>query len=61
MPARVTWLRSVVVGVSADNLMLWKNYIGFDPDVSTEAGARRIDNASYPRPRTFVFNLNLTY
>ena len=61
MPASCKWLKSVVVGASADNVFLLKNYIGFDPDVSTEAGARRIDNASYPRPRTFTFNINLTY
>ena len=61
MPTRVKWLRSIVLGISAENLYLWKNYIGFDPDVSTEAGARRIDNASYPRPRSYVFNINLSY
>ena len=61
LPAKVKWIKSVQLGVSAENLFLLKNYIGFDPDVSTESGARRIDNASYPRPRTFVFNINLTY
>ena len=61
LPARFKWVRSMVIGVSGENLFLLKNYIGFDPDVSTESGARRIDNSSYPRPRTFVFNINLTY
>lgn len=61
MPARVKWCKNIIIGVSAENVWLWKNYIGFDPDVSTNDGARRIDNASFPRPRTFVFNINITY
>ncbi len=61
LPAKFKWVKSAVIGLSAENIFLLKNYIGFDPDVSTESGARRIDNASYPRPRTFVFNINLTY
>ncbi len=61
MPAKVKWLKSIVFSLSGENLYLWKNYIGFDPDVSTSSAARRIDNASYPRPRTYVFSINLTY
>ena len=61
LPARFKVVKSMTVGVSGENLWLLKNYIGFDPDVSTESGARRIDNSSYPRPRTVVFNINLTY
>lgn len=61
MPAKVKWLKNIVIGVSGENLALWKNYIGFDPDVSTSSAARRIDDASFPRPRTVVFNLSLTY
>lgn len=61
LPAKCKWLRTLTVGVSGENLALWKNYIGFDPDVSTSSAARRIDNASFPRPRTVVVNINLTY
>jgi hypothetical protein len=61
MPAKIKWVKSIVIGFSAENVALWKNYIGFDPDVSTSAAARRIDNASYPRPRTYVFNVNFNY
>ena len=61
MPRKVKWCKSVNLGVSGSNLWLWKRYNGFDPDVSTEAGARRIDNASFPRPRTFMFNIQLSY
>ena len=56
-----TGIESLLVGFSSDNLWLWKKYNGFDPDVSTSATVRRLDNGSYPRPRTFVFNLQITY
>lgn len=54
-------VKGALVGFSGENLWLWKKYNGFDPDVSTSATVRRLDNGSYPRPRTFVFNLQLTY
>ena len=56
-----SYVKSLLIGVSGENLWLWKKYNGFDPDVSTSATVRRLDNGSYPRPRTFVFNLQLTY
>ena len=61
IPKKIKWIRSVRVGATAENLFLLKNYNGFDPDVSTSSAARRIDNGSYPRPRTFMFNLSLSY
>ena len=57
----VKWCKSIVVGVSGENLLLWKRYNGFDPDVATSAGSRRIDNGGFPRPRTFVVNLSLNF
>ena len=53
------YIRSMTVGVSGENLYLWKNYNGFDPDVSTSL--YRLDNGSFPRPRTVVFNLSMTF
>ena len=61
MPRKIKWAKSMSVGVSGSNLWLWKKYNGFDPDVSTESGARRVDNASFPRPRTVMFNLQISY
>lgn len=61
IPQKVKWIRQVRLGVSAENLFLLKNYNGFDPDVSTSSAARRIDNGSFPRPRTFMFNVSLSY
>ena len=53
------YLKSMTVGVSGENLYLWKNYNGFDPDVSTSL--YRLDNGSFPRPRTVVFNLSMNF
>ena len=56
---KVKWLRSVSVGISAENLFLWTAYNGFDPDVSSkvedqESTIRRADIGAYPRPRKIV-------
>ena len=53
------YLKGMTVGVSAENLWLWKYYNGFDPDVSTSL--YRLDNGSFPRPRTVVFNLSMNF
>ncbi len=54
-------IKSVDFGVSCDNVWLWKRYNGFDPDVSTSAAARRVDNGAYPKARSFIFSIQLTY
>ena len=56
--------REITVGVSGDNIYLWKNYNGFDPDVSSEGTSsvlRRADIGAYPKARTIMFNLNLKF
>ncbi len=57
-------LRDVTVNVSGDNIYLWKNYNGFDPEVSTSSGnsaLRRLDAGAYPKPRTIIFSVSLRY
>lgn len=49
------------VGVTGENLFLLKNYNGFDPDVSTDPTVRRLDNGSFPRPRTYTLNISLNF
>ena len=56
---KAKWIKSLSVGVSADNLYLWTRYNGFDPDVSSkvsdqESTIRRADIGAYPRPRKVV-------
>lgn len=64
MRKKVKWLRDITLGVSGENLWLWSEYAGFDPDVSTESDSstlRRIDMGAYPKARTIVFNLQIRY
>ncbi|MBE6251156.1 MAG: TonB-dependent receptor [Bacteroidales bacterium] len=58
------FMREITVGVSGDNIYLWKYYNGFDPDVSSEGDSsvlRRADIGAYPKARTFMFNLNIKF
>lgn len=56
--------REITVGVSGDNIYLWKYYNGFDPDISSEGTSsilRRADIGAYPKARTVMFNLNFKF
>ena len=56
--------REITVGLSGDNLYLWKYYNGFDPDISSEGTSsilRRADIGAYPKARTIMFNLNMKF
>ena len=55
------FFKTLNIGVTGENLWLWKKYNGFDPDVSTDATVRRLDNGSFPRPRTYTLNLQLNF
>jgi TonB-linked SusC/RagA family outer membrane protein len=57
-------IKDVTVTLSGENLYLWKNYNGFDPDVSSEGTSstlRRVDLGAYPKPRTFTFSIQVRY
>jgi TonB-linked SusC/RagA family outer membrane protein len=45
--------------VSAENLLTFTNYTGFDPEVST--GEHGIDAGTYPVARAFNFGINLNF
>lgn len=53
-------LREIEISASGDNLYLWSNYNGFDPDVSS-GGVKHLDQAAYPKPTKVVFSINLVY
>ena len=53
-------LRELEVSCSGENLYLWTNYNGFDPDVSS-GGTNGYDNSYYPKPRRVVLSLKLQY
>lgn len=55
------YIKTFSVGIVGENLFLLKNYPGFDPDVNTSSSVYRLDNGSFPRARTWAFNLNLKF
>ena len=55
------YIKTLSVGIVGENLLLWKTYPGFDPDVNTSSLVYRLDNGSFPRPRTWAFNINMKF
>lgn len=53
-------LRELDITCSGENLYLWTNYNGFDPDVSS-GGINGYDVSSYPKPRRFVLSIQMSY
>jgi hypothetical protein len=61
---KTKYLRDITLSASGENLFLWKNYNGYDPDVSTNASGstiRRMDNGAYPKARTIIFSVQIRY
>jgi TonB-linked SusC/RagA family outer membrane protein len=56
-------LESLKLFVSAQNLVTWTNYSGFDPEVSVynRGITPSIDYSSYPKNKTISFGLNLSF
>jgi TonB-linked SusC/RagA family outer membrane protein len=57
-------IQNLRVYCSAYNLGLWTNYSGFDPEVSTRRKTQLtpgVDYSPYPRAKSVVFGLNLTF
>lgn len=62
----VSAISNLRVYVTGSNLLLLTDYTGYNPDVNTNASANAynsigIDNSSYPRARTFLVGLNVTF
>lgn len=55
-------IKSLRVYASAQNLLTWTNYSGYDPEVAVMYSALTpgFDYSSYPRPKTVVFGLNIS-
>ena len=56
---KVKWMKSINVSLNGDNLWLFTSYKGYDPDISSSG--RRIDNASYPNPRTYTLSIKAKF
>ena len=63
---KIDWISNLRVYVSGSNLHLWTKYTGYDPDASSSTdlnGVRSIgiDITNYPKSRTVMFGLNVTF
>jgi len=55
-------IRSTRIFVTGNNLHTWTNYSGFDPEINSgNLLLSGVDRISYPRVRTFLFGLNVTF
>ncbi|WP_423126381.1 TonB-dependent receptor [Gaoshiqia sp. Z1-71] len=62
----VRWLNSARIYVTGNNLLLFTDYSGYDPEVNVAADengvpSMGIDYTAYPKPRTFTFGVNLQF
>lgn len=60
------WVSTLNVFVTGQNLLLFTNYNGYDPEVNTDRTINGvlsygIDYLSYPRARTVLFGVNLSF
>ena len=64
------WLKSIYINnvrvyFTAYNLACWTNYSGYDPEVDTASKKNPmcpgVDYAAYPKSRTYVMGLNVTF
>lgn len=60
------WVRSLRLSVTGQNLFVITDYDGYDPEVNTDRNVNDIssygiDYLSYPKARTIVFGLNVSF
>jgi TonB-linked SusC/RagA family outer membrane protein len=58
------WIKGCRFYVSGYNVFCWTNYSGFDPEVSTLRKTTLtpgVDYSAYPKSRSIIFGLNLTF
>lgn len=60
---RKAMIHNLRLYATGNNLALWTKYSGFDPEVSTKGNGLTpgLDFGAYPRSRSFVFGVNLTF
>jgi TonB-linked SusC/RagA family outer membrane protein len=57
-------IKSARVYLTGNNLKVFTNYSGYDPEVSTRRSSQvtpGVDFSAYPRSRNYIFGLNLTF
>jgi iron complex outermembrane receptor protein len=60
------WVRSLRISVTGQNLFVHTDYDGYDPEVNSDRDVEDItsygiDYLSYPKARTFVFGVNVSF
>ena len=60
------WIKSLRLSVTGQNLFVITKYNGYDPEVNTDrtidgASSYGVDYQSYPKAKTVVFGLNVTF
>jgi hypothetical protein len=57
------FIESLRIYFTAHNLATWTNYSGYDPevDVSKNPMCPGIDYAAYPKSRSYVMGVNVTF
>jgi TonB-linked SusC/RagA family outer membrane protein len=62
---RKAFIQSLRIYVTGYNLFIWTNYSGYDPEVDSRRSqgpmTPGVDFSAYPRSRTFVAGINLTF
>lgn len=66
LPLDNEWVKRMRIYASVSNLAVFTNYSGFDPDVSSSRDLNGIksfgiDNTNYPKSRTYLLGLNVTF
>lgn len=63
----LSWINTLRLSVSGQNLALWSKYSGLDPEVNAGSVATNgiqvqgIDNGTFPRARVFTFGINASF
>ena len=58
---RAVLIQSLRVYVSAENLLTFTGYRGFDPEISSGGTSLGVDYGVYPQPRTLLCGINLKF
>lgn len=63
---KIDWLGKARLYVTGNNLLVFTDYTGFDPEVSTDANENGVpsmgmDWTAYPKPRTFTLGVNIQF
>jgi hypothetical protein len=64
-PKSNQYITSMRLYFEVQNAYVFTSYTGFDPEVSSTGGqdinTTGVDYAAYPKPRTFMLGLNLSF